>query len=700
MSDEVLINVVEEEIVVSVNVELDTSEVSVLLQEASDGLSAYELAVANGYVGDEASWLASLEGSDANVTNSNVNTAIEEDPAATRTSLGLGSAATTNSGDYATAAQGELADSASQPGHGHTDLVPYTGATAPLELGENPLRVDTITNTANSSLYIDLANSTLNDSGTKKVDWSLGQLNSGDGSSNLLSIDWGNRTLNDTSGTIVYDWSSGVLIGDGTGLTGLLPLAGGTMAGSLDLGGFEVTNVGSLTAVGGMSAVDIIHGGLTDSMTNSVEWINHKLVNTGGIGGVYATALDWNLRTLNNSDGNESYNWSSGIMTGNGSGLTDLVSSQISDATDNGLSYTEKLLKTDSEGRIKLNKLDVDFIQSASGPEGVIAPFGFRASSEDVACLFPTTLTGGTLALTSDIPEPYTLPIAAIGALGGIQSSDDIAVNETTGVATVNTGTSPGAIPRFITDGFLPIGASTIKLGDQGGIDTSDGGGISTSTGGSIDTSGTGIINFGSDGTRTVLTGSATGNVSVSFPDASGTLALTSDIPAAPSSIVGISGTLAEFNDALIDADFATVVDPARTVLTGDGTTTAFAINGAGSLTNPSALIVAIDGAAQSPSNDYTVNNGVITFTSPLANGATAVVVSPFNVLQMAQMTPSDGSVTSNKLDNNINIIGDLSAGGDIEATLNTKGVILRSPNNSRWRITVSNAGTLSATAI
>jgi hypothetical protein len=124
------------------------------------------------------------------------------------------------------------------------------------------------------------------------------------------------------------------------------------------------------------------------------------------------------------------------------------------------------------------------------------------------------------------------------------------------------------------------------------------------------------------------------------------------------------------------------------------------AIRGAAGLVNPSALIVAIDGAMQSPSADYSVANGEITFTSPVPNGSVATVISPLNVLQTAQMTPSDGSVTSNKMDTNINIIGDFSAGGDIEATLNTKGVILRSPNNSRWRITVNNSGTLSAAAL
>ncbi len=98
------------------------------------------------------------------------------------------------------------------------------------------------------------------------------------------------------------------------------------------------------------------------------------------------------------------------------------------------------------------------------------------------------------------------------------------------------------------------------------------------------------------------------------------------------------------------------ISNPVRTTLTGDGSTSVFAISGAGSLTNPSALIVAIDGALQEPSVDYTVSGGNITFTDPLASGAKAVVVSPTNTLQVGELTPSDGSVTSAKLAPNISI--------------------------------------------
>jgi hypothetical protein len=101
---------------------------------------------------------------------------------------------------------------------------------------------------------------------------------------------------------------------------------------------------------------------------------------------------------------------------------------------------------------------------------------------------------------------------------------------------------------------------------------------------------------------------------------------------------------------------FALTVSPTRTTLTGNGATSVYAISGAGSLTNPSALIVAIDGALQEPSVDYSVGSGNITFTSPLASGAKAVVVSPTNTVQVLDMIPSDGSVTSAKLASGLSI--------------------------------------------
>lgn len=47
-----------------------------------------------------------------------------------------------------------------------------------------------------------------------------------------------------------------------------------------------------------------------------------------------------------------------------------------------------------------------------------------------------------------------------------------------------------------------------------------------------------------------------------------------------------------------------------------------------------------------------------------------------------------------------VGIFGPLTISSDIEITDFTKGIILRSPNNSRWRVTVTNSGALSSTAL
>jgi hypothetical protein len=47
-----------------------------------------------------------------------------------------------------------------------------------------------------------------------------------------------------------------------------------------------------------------------------------------------------------------------------------------------------------------------------------------------------------------------------------------------------------------------------------------------------------------------------------------------------------------------------------------------------------------------------------------------------------------------------LNVVGNAIITQDIEVTDFNKGVILRSPNNNRWRITVNNSGQLITTAL
>jgi hypothetical protein len=118
--------------------------------------------------------------------------------------------------------------------------------------------------------------------------------------------------------------------------------------------------------------------------------------------------------------------------------------------------------------------------------------------------------------------------------------------------------------------------------------------------------------------------------------------------------------------------NYATVVDPVRTTVTGNGVTSGYAISGASGLVNPSALIVAIDGILQEPVVDYTVATGTVTFTSPLPSGSKAVIVSPTNTLQVSNMIPADGSVTSAKIVGGVSLSEPVITGGTISSNLSS----------------------------
>jgi len=89
------------------------------------------------------------------------------------------------------------------------------------------------------------------------------------------------------------------------------------------------------------------------------------------------------------------------------------------------------------------------------------------------------------------------------------------------------------------------------------------GGCITTSAGGgSINTTGSGYIQFGYDTTRTTLSGTATSNRVVKLPDASGTLALASNL-------ISVSGTPNQVN-AAINGTTVTLSLPTSAVFPGD----------------------------------------------------------------------------------------------------------------------------------
>jgi hypothetical protein len=88
--------------------------------------------------------------------------------------------------------------------------------------------------------------------------------------------------------------------------------------------------------------------------------------------------------------------------------------------------------------------------------------------------------------------------------------------------------------------------------------------------------------------------------------------------------------------------------NPVKTSITGNGTTTTFAVNEANSI-NANNYRVDIDGVLQEPLTDYTISGSNIVFSTPPPAGGKVTVVSN-NLVKAYDIIPSDGSVTTNKL--------------------------------------------------
>jgi hypothetical protein len=119
-------------------------------------------------------------------------------------------------------------------------------------------------------------------------------------------------------------------------------------------------------------------------------------------------------------------------------------------------------------------------------------------------------------------------------------------------INTSGTGAGPGGFVSTVGGGFIDTsnGGNIDTSGGGGPINTSGGGGaintygnggsIDTSNGGgSINTSGTGAIQLGTTGTRTTVSGTATADRDIDYPDADGIVALTSDLSAITAESIG-----------------------------------------------------------------------------------------------------------------------------------------------------------------
>jgi hypothetical protein len=126
--------------------------------------------------------------------------------------------------------------------------------------------------------------------------------------------------------------------------------------------------------------------------------------------------------------------------------------------------------------------------------------------------------------------------------------------------------------------------------------------------------------------------------------------------------------------------------NPVKTSITGNGTTTTFAINGANSI-NANNYRVDIDGVLQEPLTDYTISGSNIVFNPAPPNGSKVTVVSN-NLVRAYDIVPSDGSVTSNKIVDQAVITSKLTT--DIQFSLVPTGAVMsfyRTTAPSGWLV-------------
>jgi hypothetical protein len=308
-------------------------------------------------------------------------------------------------------------------------------------------------------------------------------------------------------GTINTSWGGNINTsrgsGDGGGMGGSIDLSGGDgedgdggMGGSINLSGGahegnDGANGGSISLAGGTDACSagsiISNGGAGSDATGGTLYMSGGSDSHGGSintsGANINGADEWNGGSIDTSGGANGAGGSINTSNGGGSILTSGMSS---------------------------------------------ANYSSIGGKIDLRALMDETSNGGSIISTGN--NGYnggTLNMSAAGANNGGSIDTRGGVNGAGG--SINTSNRGGSINT--TGGDARSGGS-INTSAGGSIDLSDDGGsiVTSGEGGSINTTGVGSIQLGRVGTRTTLVGSATnssGNPTITFPNASGTIALT-----------------------------------------------------------------------------------------------------------------------------------------------------------------------------
>lgn len=301
--------------------------------------------------------------------------------------------------------------------------------------------------------------------GLTSIDWQNRTLN---GYSGSLTLDWGLQTLNNYLNATVADWSGDrLLLNDDpinlldaatkqyvdnsiNGISGFLPLSGGTMTGDIS----STNNI-----------INVVNGTLTYSSNISLNWESKLLYDNSSV-----YSLDWNGRLLLDDLGNNSIDWRYRNIY-NSLGYTTLnyeIGTLYSpDDTNGSVDWKNRILQdTTAIGVVDWSNGHLVALYTPSATNDLItkgyADANYGGSSAPVSITITTTTTISATTYScyfSNSSTPLTLTL--LDATTCLDYEITIK-NINTGVLTIDTfstQTIDGLTPRTITSqyGFMKL---------------------------------------------------------------------------------------------------------------------------------------------------------------------------------------------------------------------------------------------------
>jgi len=250
---------------------------------------------------------------------------------------------------------------------------------------------------------------------------------------------------------------------------------------------------------------------LANNVGSGLTALNASNITSGSLADAYiASAATWNAK----QNAGSYITALTGDVTASGPGS---VAATLSNTAVIPGSYTSANITVDAKGRVTA-------AANGSGGAGDMtkavydqANTGFISGKAGESIDDGIGGVGGTLKFDGGDSSP------GAGENGGIGGSIDLSGGNSPGSTAAG-----GAGGSIISIGSGSNSGGTLNM--SAGASSSGGSILTNNGGGDIDTTGTGSIELGATGTRTTLTGTATEDRAIALPNASGTVALTSDI--------------------------------------------------------------------------------------------------------------------------------------------------------------------------